>query len=436
MSETKTKDFYMTLGGEAVTEEAKAFVASLALRLHEGRRTSGRAKPGALFTQAVGAVLCDLLQASEGDGERWAFRSRKADTFSGRSIGLRIFVGTVDELERQGLVAVQKGGRRSVRPNDGLKDWNVIKGVATKIRATDALLSEAASAGLTGASWSLHFRYVEEEDAHLQTPAVAGKKRNITFRGLKYEGFPVTADPDHRVIRPMWDQVVRINDYLRRQSIEVPAGSSPFLRLQRKFNDVVDAKGPWDRGGRLYAVGGSYQTAKKPLRSSILINGEPVVERDIRASHLTILNTLQGVYMDVSQDPYAVPDVDRSTVKIWVTATLGHDRLHRQWPDKAREKFAEKGVTKLPDIRSVEAAISAKWPIFSLWGTLKQDWGTLQYVESCAMVETVEKLGLEMDIPCLPVHDSIIIQVRHEEAAIEVLKDIFFKHVGIIPHIE
>lgn len=57
-------------------------------------------------------------------------------------------------------------------------------------------------------------------------------------------------------------------------------GQNHFVR--RVFNN-----GSWERGGRFY--GGWWQQMNKELRSDIMINGEPVIEIDFTAMHVSLL---------------------------------------------------------------------------------------------------------------------------------------------------
>jgi hypothetical protein len=58
----------------------------------------------------------------------------------------------------------------------------------------------------------------------------------------------------------------------------------------------------------------NYQRAKKASRAKMTIDGHPVVELDLTASHLTILHALRGRAFDPSNDPYAIEGFPRSVV--------------------------------------------------------------------------------------------------------------------------
>jgi hypothetical protein len=78
-------------------------------------------------------------------------------------------------------------------------------------------------------------------------------------------------------------------------------------------------------GGRWYAVGneGNYQLLSETERLRITIDGEPIVEADVRASHLSIMHGLLGQPLPEG-DPYGFPDVPRSVAKAPRRSARGH----------------------------------------------------------------------------------------------------------------
>ena len=58
------------------------------------------------------------------------------------------------------------------------------------------------------------------------------------------------------------------------------------------------------------------------------IGGEEVVEIDINASYLTILHGMAGYPLPNRDDLYAIGGYNRTIVKAWITATIGHHGFH------------------------------------------------------------------------------------------------------------
>ena len=73
----------------------------------------------------------------------------------------------------------------------------------------------------------------------------------------------------------------------------------------------------WTRGGRWFGV--FWQGLPKDLRRHLLINGEPVVERDYRACHLRLLYAQAGIelpFHDEDFDPYQIEATERAHLKL------------------------------------------------------------------------------------------------------------------------
>jgi hypothetical protein len=108
----------------------------------------------------------------------------------------------------------------------------------------------------------------------------------------------------------------------------------------RIFNIGDDPGFNWDKGGRLYSLGEtSYQRLNREQRARITIDGDSVIELDIRASYLTILFAICGRCAELPPDPYDVPELSRAVVKKWVVATLGSDGHIKRWPSEHQGPF-------------------------------------------------------------------------------------------------
>jgi hypothetical protein len=75
-------------------------------------------------------------------------------------------------------------------------------------------------------------------------------------------------------------------------------------------------------------------------RLRITIDGEPIVEADARASHLSIMHGLLGLPLPEG-DPYEFTDVQRSVAKAWITATLGKGSPVKRWAPRAAKDNPE-----------------------------------------------------------------------------------------------
>jgi hypothetical protein len=150
------------------------------------------------------------------------------------------------------------------------------------------------------------------------------------------------------------------------------------------------------------------------------LNGEPVVEVDIRASHLTIVYELMDQRLDLAVDPYEIEGIPRVVVKKWITMTFGYNKLHRAWPRDAKEKLAEKGITELQKafpIAVVRSAVFKRHPIIQDWLDSPYDCFGLQFIEPEKIIKAMLALKRDHGVISLPVHDSLIISRQNESLA-------------------
>jgi hypothetical protein len=258
-------------------------------------------------------------------------------------------------------------------------------------------------------------------------------------------------EPSVSFVQKAAQEVNEINTFFSKQDIQPSHSLYAFRRI---FSLGDSPSFNWNKGGRLYAMGG-YQQMKNEERTTITINGEAVVEIDVRASHLTILHGLKGIPLPAI-DPYEGSGYPRFVTKSWVAMTLGHNkRPGYQWSDTAKETYAKKrcGVRKIPTVGSglckstcgekclqfyypmskVGPKIAAHFPILDDWETSPWRWGDFQFLESQAVIGAVHELAMVHGIPALPVHDSLIVPESHQSKAEQVLSDMFYNHVGVRP---
>mgnify|MGYP000084672242 FL=1 len=116
------------------------------------------------------------------------------------------------------------------------------------------------------------------------------------YRGsFRKKRLPLDRFPSHEV-RHHQAQVIRLNDHLSRYPLVDDTGKPLDTSLRRIF------AGDLRNGGRLYA---DYQSIPEEERLLCAINGEPVCEIDLKASHVAILAALYQHHARLPQDPYA-----------------------------------------------------------------------------------------------------------------------------------
>jgi hypothetical protein len=248
---------------------------------------------------------------------------------------------------------------------------------------------------------------------------------------------------ENETTRQLKAEIEELNDFIAK--VRVEGEGIQFTGWTRIFNEG-DQKGfAWDRGGRLYArPQGSYQELSKDERLKLTIDGERVVEIDIRCSHLSIVYGLKGIspyqhfrsYGDdgywTLADPYLIGDLPRAVVKAWVTITLGAGKPPRRWSKKAIERLTEEQVDlKAYDVKQVGAAVLERHPVLADLGDIS--WAKLQFIESQVIVRTMLRLKREHAIPALPVHDSLIVPRQAWWVAGRMLQEVYEAVLGHKP---
>lgn len=423
----------MPLEGIAQSDAAIALAGSVSVRLFTKANVGKRGRPSSANERAVAALVCDLLQNVEHDPTRWGFRSHRAVEFTGKAVGHRpymaVFRGLLDERMLEFFP-----GHLQHSNFGGTKVQSWMK--CPRLRLTASGHELAASYDITPANWREHFQIIPSKKTGSRKPPLECRAQSSRAGGVKHKGGALPLDLSDPEVVKLCDQVIRINSFLAKHEVTGEDHSG----FQRIFNASQGNRCVWNKGGRLYSVQReNYQRAKKASRAKMTIDGHPVVELDLTASHLTILHALGGRKFDPSDDPYSIEGIPRNVVKRWVTMTLGHNRFHRSWPKQARQDLdrAVGGPLQVAHpIGRTREAILARIPLLADWAESPFDWGDLQYVESKVIMETVETLAFTHGIPCLPVHDSIIVPAQHQELASQVLKEAFRSVVGVTPHLK
>lgn len=423
---------FATLSRAPATPEAMALVDAVTARLEglEGQLDARKRQRGSArsrFRQAVGAFLADLLTApAAGSFGGLVYRANDPGAFSGEVVGYRQF-----KAAREGLVALDLvedfGGYGFAGP------LGRQQGRATRFRASPALLALADQWCIEPSTASDHFDPLPTSRSKLlvtlKTTSEWDGGTKISGRSMKVAETPA--------VRAISDRVARINAFL--QSVPVTgADAGPFVR-GFYLGDAPDFA--WDRGGRLYSqsAGRDYQRLPQVERSRMTLGGEPVVEIDIRASYLTIAHAVAGEPYDPGVDAYRLPGFEgergRAVVKGWAATTLAKGSPPIRWPDRQLEEYAKsfgRSLSKDFKVRAVSEAMLARYPLLGRLAEVGLDWSVLMYRESEIILRTMHRL-LDLDLPSLPVHDSLIVQASQEGLAVDLLGSVFMEEVGLVP---
>ncbi|VDS09898.1 hypothetical protein PARHAE_03106 [Paracoccus haematequi] len=375
------------------------------------------------------AILADLILASghrEALGYCYRSANRQAFSSSGTKATSRVYDWQMDSLEALGLVD-RKKGYKAIEDFEGpIEDYRR----ATRIRATPALVEHAQRHGITHDNINDH--YIKRK-AKLSAPLELRAGKQSDQRGR------ILSCPSTAKATELRQQVERINAIYARHSF----AGMPEPVVRRTFN-CADSEGfDFNKGGRLW---GDFQNMSPEARKNIRINGQPVVELDLKASQLTILYAITKTRMP-DGDPYHIDGMPRSVVKAIVTAMigLGHNNITR-WPTESKKRLMDelggeqpmtsKTFGKVYPITATAAKVLKRHPVLYHLSPGKLDWADLQFIESEVLISAILQLGEDCDIPALPLHDSIIVPKKDTAIGRMCLSGAFNRKLRRNPQIE
>ena len=177
-------------------------------------------------------------------------------------------------------------------------------------------------------------------------------------------------------------------------------------------------------GGRLYTAYQNLPDRRARVRINTLIDGEAIAEVDFSANHLRLQLAVMH-QQDAGDTPYedigAASGIDdRDTIKAFITRAMGADER-----DAALNSCKTEGITNVM-FESLEAACAELYPELQLFiGWTHQG----QNLEGQILKKVMLK-GVDEGVVCLPVHDAVAVQRRHEAWAVKTMIDIWTEVVG------
>jgi hypothetical protein len=408
---------------------------AIAWEIAKGERKYARGSKNALsFSDAIARFTGDLLRAKRDaalqDTETTdrVYRSLNKVTFTAEPVSFRLFNAARKALVGLGYVEHIGGKTRYLNPFGDRKYTQ--KGTASRFVASPKLLTLAGAKGIQVEQIDAHF--------HLEPPAyplILSAFRTRSAWGHKSPGerLEITHTP---VTDALAEQVRTINTFLSHHRIE----GGVHFGFVRGFN-MGDIEGfDWKWGGRLYSIGSTnYQQDPGDKRALMKIDGEPVVEIDVSASYLTAFHARLKEPFDTTKDPYARISAPRDVAKTWTTISFGTGAALQKWSRDVMDEFAKRhdgaDLNKIwPAAKVSEAALEA-YPAVSRLGEPGATWADLMFHESEAIIATMNHL-MNMGVPSLPVHDSIIVPLKDAEQATGLLFDYYLERVGLPPRLK
>jgi hypothetical protein len=361
----------------------------------------------------------DLLRARAGTkASGRIYRPTGRSQFSDAPVNYDMFMRALDGLKALGLVEHRKG--RTLSRDTGFGFRVTVPGRAARFSPTPKLLKLAGEHGITSANVDNHFFPEPPTNPLVLRDYASGRGQNKE-RGRIITNYTRTPKTE-RLER----DVKELNEFLA--GIKLTGGRHEGY--QRIFNNCA-----WDKGGRLYSVGdGNYQQLSEDKRLDMMINGEPVAEIDIRASHLTIYHAMVGEPLGDLGDPYARVGITRNVAKRWCVESLGNGSPKTKWSPEVIKEYREKGQ-ELPKARKVAEAMLEAFPALKrLKDQPQRDlWADLQFQEAEAIIATMLILKRRYGVPSYSMHDGLLAPRGKWGLAKDVLAGEYRRVVGVEP---
>lgn len=204
----------------------------------------------------------------------------------------------------------------------------------------------------------------------------------------------------------------------------------------------------FEYGGRFYRADIlAIKNKDDNARLNITIDGEPVVEVDYSNLHFRIAAAMEDVDAeDIPLDVYSgiledeTNPVDRRIVKLAVNMMFN-------CKDEGKAQMAiQQEINLLPiedrmqytlgTARSVMKLIYDAYPNFTHKFCTAESFGRVLQNADSHLASDILEVMIEKNIPCLPVHDSFIVQFKYMDFLCETMGDCFrkrFNHEGIVP---
>jgi hypothetical protein len=200
--------------------------------------------------------------------------------------------------------------------------------------------------------------------------------------------------------------------------------------LKRVFNNSS-----FDEGGRFYGAGHIFLNEED--RKLLTINDNPTVELDYSAHHIRMLYHIIG--MEYNDDPYGIlceSKADRKMYKLVQLVSINSSGLHEAVMairDVFRRKQIPHDLTNKAIITLIERFQEAHHPIedflFSGIGLKLQN-------RDSKITEAILMRLMKQNIPCLPVHDSYIVETRYRGALGQAMIEEYEEIMGFEPIID
>lgn len=414
--------------------------------LLEEIKSTGLILPGGEYKvfEAASCIVANLYLAWQ-DKVEWVYYSRSHKDYNTKSryrcshCSITRIVPIIDTLEGLRYIIGRQGSKtvwRKDRVRSGM-------GVLWKL---SRLFTSKMQVGRSEEEEVIWMREVGEKGRSFNVDYVDYYKRDKAKPGELVES---------RAIHFNRGRVKRINQFLGEQKIDLPEEMKDEVMgvLRAKYGrewaagkfikgaffrqialSRIYCQGEWDRGGRFYR--GFWQNIPAKYRRFLTINGKSVVEVDYKCLHPRLayakhrINYIEDAY-DLTEYGYGAEW--RPALKIALNAMLCSDNKHKAVCGVTiaiNRLFVEQGMKKVTRIeveRVFDAFTLKHKPIRKKFYTGA---GVKLQCKDAQMTEEILLTLMGEGVPCLPIHDSYIVQAEHGDRVEQLMQVVYTKHTG------
>jgi hypothetical protein len=217
----------------------------------------------------------------------------------------------------------------------------------------------------------------------------------------------------------------------------ITVGDNYFdIQLRKVFNNSS-----WNQGGRSYVTGEGSNIMKRSFRKDIRIDGNLTVEIDFKSLHPSMIAELQGYKLPDGFDPYGIyldgydSKILRSIAKIAFMCIFNSKNLNQATAAVSKElrdlrdddgllltvQWKDKGL--VPKVIQVKEILQ----LLAMHNIYAQDWvfsgkGIFLQNTDSKIMDCVIQQFLDVDEFMIPVHDSIIVEDRLKDFAVDAMQ--------------
>lgn len=368
-----------------------------------GREVSNRARRSGYSDPTVlGVVITNLLACIKKSNLLVYSRSKGKSTNSKKGITARKVMRCIEFLSDEGYITNHVGTAHA----------KMEKRQISYVCPTNKFIEE----------WSVK-ELVEEAMESYQNALQVIELRDDQKQSLKYRN-----NQDIKKMEEVVRNLNRMNEVVQIRGGEGETLTNFYCRI---FNES------FDYGGRFYKADVlAIKNKQTSARLDITIDGQSVVEVDYSNLHFRIAAALENLdYENIPLDVYSgilddeTNEIDRRIVKLAVNI------MFNCYNEASAEKAInleinkltqeEKSVYTLGKAKSVILLIYDAYPEFIELFCNSRSYGRVLQNADSHLANDILEVMIERGIPCLPVHDSFIVQTKYMNLLCETMGNCF-----------